>query len=493
MGLKKYVLAIDQSTSNTKAMLFDQLGVLSYRADLPHRQIVTQQGWIEHDPDEIYDNLLHVIKNVINKANILPEQIVAAGISNQRETALAWDNAGKPFSNAVVWHCARGLQICEQIEKLGYTSYIKEKTGLHLSPYFSAAKFSWIIRNIPEASRAASEGNLKIGTMDSYLLYRLTGNHATDYSNASRTQLFNIHSLEWDSKLCSIFEIPMNALPEVRFSDSFFGSSDFGGIFKRAIPIYSILGDSHAALFAQGCLDSGTGKATYGTGSSVMINTGCTPIHSSELTTSLAWGINKKIQYVLEGNINYTGAIFTWLIHDMELISSAHEIEPLARSVDGSGGVYLVPAFSGLGAPYWKSNARAVLCGMNRSTKKAHIVRSAEESIAYQITDIMQAAIQSGISLKNLHADGGSTHDSFLMQFQADMLQIPLIVSQTEELSGAGVAFLAGLACGFYSKKVLSPLYKGHIYYPTISTAQSQNLYAGWQKAIKMALYNTPK
>lgn len=480
-----YILAVDQSTSGTKALLFNQTGRLTARADRSHRQIIDERGWVEHDPEEIYQNLLDAVREVLETACIKPEQVAAAGISNQRETGMMWGRDGRPVYNAIVWQCARGAEICEEIKD---RDLVRERTGLQLSPYFTAAKLAWILRKVPKAAALLASGELLAGTMDSWVLYRLTGNHLTDYSNASRTQLFNIHTLSWDRDVCGLFGIPESILPQVQFSNSSFGSSDFGGVFPTPIPILGVLGDSHAALFAQGCLNPGDAKVTYGTGSSVMINTGDKAVDSEDLVTSLAWGIDGKINYVLEGNINYTGAVISWLVHDVELLESSRDAERIAAQVPNTDGVYLVPAFSGLGAPHWDSGARAILCGMNRGTRKAHIVRAAEESIAYQITDVVRAAARSGVSLSQIRADGGPTHDSLLMQFQADMLRVPLSASRMEELSGAGAAYAAGLAAGIYTWEQLASIRESTLFEPEMNPDKAEQLYSGWQSAVKLAL-----
>ncbi len=469
-------------------MLFDATGQLVARKDCPHRQIVNDQGWVEHDGEEIYHNTLQTVADVLRENEIPPSAVIAASISNQRETGIFWNRSGKPVYHAVVWQCARAEAFCAQLAAQGISQKVKEKTGLQLSPYFTAAKFGWLLQHVPEAQTAMMRHDLMAGTMDAWLVYRLTGKHCTDYSNASRTQLFNINTLKWDKQLCDWFGVPCEILPEVCDSNGDFGTSTFGGIFETPIPIRGVMGDSHAALFAQGCVAPGQGKATYGTGSSVMINTGTRQTCSENLVSSIAWGLSGNVQYVLEGNINYTGAVLSWLKDDLEIISSIQQVQPLAESVPDTGGVYLVPALSGLGAPYWDSHARAVLCGMSRTTKRAHIVRAAEECIAYQITDIVREAEKVGVSLQHLRTDGGPTKDSFLMQFQADMLGLPLAVSCMQELSGAGVAFAAGLAVGFYTQQMFDKTRRTVPYLPKMPRAQADTCYHGWQLAVQLAL-----
>ena len=490
---ESYILSIDQSTSGTKSLLFDREGQLVARCDLPHEQISPQPGWVEHDPEEIYRNVIQVTRMVLEKAGVQPEQVVAAGVSNQRETGLIWNRiSGKPVCNAVVWQCARAEQICEEIRAQGKAETVRHKTGLQLSPYFTAAKLTWIIRNIPGAKESMDRGELMGGNIDGWLLFKLTGGkvHKTDYSNASRTQLLNLETLRWDEELCEIFGLNPNMLPEICYSDSEFCTSDFEGVFPKPIPVHGVLGDSHAALFGQGCLVPGTAKATYGTGSSVMMNTGKSLIHTDTgLVTSIGWGMNGQVDYVLEGNLNYTGSVIKWLVENLHMISSSKESGSVATSVPDNGGVYLVPAFSGLGAPYWDSNARAVICGMNRDTTSAHIVRAGEECIAYQIKDIVDLMCQEAkVALQELNVDGGPTRDKFLMQFQADMLGIILNVPAIEELSGAGAAYAAGIAVGFFDKERLFASKKAAKFTSAMEESQREALYGGWKKAVASVL-----
>lgn len=485
------ILSIDQSTSGTKALLFDKDGNLLGRADLPHRQITPQGGWVEHDPEEIYQNTLGVVKLLLEKTGIPSSEIAALGISNQRETVLAWDRTtGKPVYNAVVWQCSRAQTLCRRLNDDPRAKLVSQKTGLNLSPYFSAAKLCWILENVSGAKKKMAEGNLCCGTIDSWLVWKLTGGKSfkTDYSNASRTELFNINTLEWDSDLCDLFGVLPTALPEPCFSDSLFGETDFEGLFAAPIPIRGVLGDSHGALFGQGCVTPGTAKTTYGTGSSVMMNTGSERISAKDgLCASIAWGRNGVVQYVLEGNVNYTGAVIKWLVDQVGLLQKSREAGEIAATTPSTGGVYLVPAFTGLGAPYWDSDARAILCGMNSATGKAEIIRAAEECIAYQVADIVGLMReQSGVDFIRLSGDGGPTRDCFLMQFQADMNGFPLEVSKIEEASGAGAAYMAGISVGLYDDSVLDR--DGQtIYSPQMSSEEKNALRAGWVRAVKKA------
>ncbi|MDR3144904.1 MAG: glycerol kinase GlpK [Treponema sp.] len=475
------ILAIDQSTSGTKALLFDARGGILCRADRGHAQKVSSNGWVAHDPMEIYRNTLAAAADVIKKSGIDPGTIMAAAVSNQRETALVWERAtGLPVYDAVVWQCARGAEICERLSASGED--IRSRTGLQLSPYFSAAKIAWVL----EHTGNRAHRDLCAGTIDSWLVYRLTGNFKTDWSNASRTQLLNLSTLEWDGELCGLFGIDPGMLPEICDSNSRFGVTDFEGLLPKAVPLQGVLGDSHGALFGQGCLEKGMGKATYGTGSSVMINIGDKPVFCKSVVTSLAWGRDGKVTYVLEGNINYTGAVIRWLVDDVGLLSSSKEAGEVAAAANPADTSYLVPAFSGLGAPHWVSGAKACLCGMTRNTGRAEIVRAAEESIAYQITDVVRAmGEESAVSLRELQVDGGPTRDSFLMQFQSDILNLPLSVPGHEELSATGVAYLAGITLGLYSAAVFSRIPRTR-YEPRMDDASRGRRYRGWQDALRM-------
>ena len=490
--MAEYVLGIDQSTQGTKALLFDGAGSLLGRADLPHRQMIDARGWVEHDPEEIYQNTIDVVKHLVEKTGIDKNDIRVMGISNQRETALVWDRlTGKPVYAAVVWQCARGASICEEIEGLGKADMIRGRTGLQLSPYFSAAKIAWILRNVDGVRERADRGELCCGTIDSWLVYKLTGKKEfrTDYSNASRTQMFHIGKLKWDEEICSLFKIPMSALAEVTDSNGYYGDTDLEGYLEHPIPIHGVLGDSHGALFGQGCLDKGMIKATYGTGSSVMMNIGGSPVYSDRVVTSLAWGMDGKVDYVLEGNINYTGAVITWLKDDLQLIQSPAETQALAEAANPLDETYLVPAFSGLSAPYWDSQARAVIYGMTRTTKRAELVKAALESIVYQITDVMTVMGQeSGIPIEALRVDGGPTKNSYLMQFQSDMAQIPVQVPPMEELSGIGAAYAAGLGAGIYQKGQLFGKTERKEYRPAMAKELREKKYTGWNKAVSKVL-----
>ena len=485
-----YIISIDQSTQGTKALLFDENGQIVRRTDCAHRQIINEKGWVSHDPEEIYQNVLKVTQELLD--GIDKSCVAGVGISNQRETTLAWNRiSGKPYGQAVVWQCARASQICERESIKLLAEKIRQKTGMNLSPYFPAAKLAWLLENEEGAMQAAQKHEICHGTIDSWLVYKLTGKkeYRTDYSNASRTQLFNIFELKWDKELCYLFGIDPTNLAEVTDSDACFGETDFEGLLPKKVPIHSVIGDSHGALLGQGCLQPGSIKATYGTGSSIMMNIGEKPIISTHgVVTSLAWKIGGSVKYVLEGNLNYTGAVITWLKDDLELIYSASETEDLARRAIKEDKLYLVPAFSGLGAPYWDSEAKASIVGMSRTTKKAEFVRAALECIAYQITDIVNAMSEDAeISVKQLCVDGGPTRNSYLMQFQSDLLTADVMVPDAEELSAIGPAYAAGLRLGLWDETIFTKL-KRTAYKPSMEDKKRTQKYAGWKEAVKSVL-----
>jgi len=494
----RYILGIDQSTSGTKAILFNRAGAGMMRVDVPHAQLYPRPGWVEHDPEALVANTLRAAKDLLERTGVDAGAVAAVAIANQRETAVVWNRStGKPVYNAVVWQCRRGADICARLEAAGAGKTIKEKTGLVLSPYFSASKIAWILEEVPGAREAADRGDLLCGTVDSWLVWNLSGGavHATDYSNASRTQLFNLSTLDWDDELLRLFGVPRSMLSAARCSDDEFGRTDLGGSLPSPVPITGVMGDSHAALFGQNCFSRGMAKATYGTGSSIMMHIGDEPALSGRgLVTSVAWGMDGKVEYVFEGNINCAGSTLNWLADDLALIGSAREAGALASSVDDTDGVYLVPAFVGLGAPYWDSEARASITGMNRGTKKAHVVRAAMESIAYQIKDILDLMVEeSGADLMELRVDGGLTNDAFLMQFQADILGITVARSAVEELSATGSAYMAGLSVGFWSSKADIESLRGATepYRRGMDGERAARLYAGWREAVAKTLCST--
>lgn len=484
-----YVLSVDQSTQGTKALLFDGEGRLITRADLPHRQIINDRGWVSHDPEEIYQNLLRAVTMAAEKAGIRPNDIACMGLSNQRETSVAWDReTGRPVCDAIVWQCARAVDVCAAVEKTGMGDTVRERTGIPISPYFPASKLAWMMQNVPAARALADAGRLCMGTVDAWLVWKLTGQYRTDYSNASRTQLFNIHTLQWDADICRAFGINPAALPQVTDSDAVFGETDLGGLLDHPIPICGVLGDSHAALFGQGCLERGMTKATYGTGSSIMMNIGSQPAASRNgLVTSLAWKYNGQVSYVMEGNLNYTGAVITWLKDSLGLIASAGETESLARSANPADTTCLVPAFTGLGAPYWASEARALISGMTRLTGRAELVRAALDCIACQIHDVVAAMEKdTGIRVPVLRVDGGPTRNGYLMQFQADMLSAAVSRPDAEELSGIGAAYMAGISAGLYTERVFEVL-RYRDFTPAMDAAQRARRLDNWAHAVRLA------
>lgn len=488
----KYILSIDQSTSATKAMVFDSKAKLIDRVSIPHKQFYPQPGFVEHDPAEIYKNTVAGIKGVLHKSNTDPSELAGLSITNQRETALIWDcRSGMPVSNAAVWQCQRGAEICDNLKKNGYDESIRIKTGLIIDSYFSASKLQWIISNHPGAKEKAQAGDLLLGTIDTWLLWNLTRGkvHATDYSNACRTMLFNIRTLQWDEELLNLFGLYPSMMPEVKFSDEIFGLvSDPQLEELKGLPIAGLIGDSHGALFGQHCFAPGMTKSTYGTGSSIMMNIGKEPKAApSGLVTSIGFGRERSIDYVFEGNIHCTGDTINWLVNDLNLIDSPEDAEPIARSLPGNGGVYLVPAFVGLGAPYWDHEARACICGMGRDTTRAHIVRAALESIAYQIKDLIDLMIEkSGVELMELRVDGGPTRNEFLMQFQTDILQKSVVRSAIEEISALGSAYMAGLAVGMWknTNEIEELRMVDKTFHNGMNPVEIERIYNGWKIAV---------
>jgi glycerol kinase len=491
---KKYILAIDQSTSATKVMLFNRNAELVHRVSLPHKQYYPQPGFVEHDAVEIFENTLTGMNRVMTETNVMVSEVAAVSITNQRETAMIWDKStGLPVAHSVVWQCQRGADFCNTLKERELSDIIRKKTGLVIDPYFSASKLHWLMNHIDGLKNRASAGSLMWGTMDSWLLWKLTNGkvHATDYSNACRTMLLNLNTLRWDGELIELFGLQNLLFPEIRFSDEVFGYTDNSVIFDQPVPVSGLIGDSHGAFFGQHCFSPGIGKATYGTGSSVMMNIGKRPLPPpAGLVTSIGFGCNREIDFVFEGNIHCTGDTISWLKNELQLIGSAGETEELAESVPGNNGVFLVPAFVGLGAPYWDNEARACIVGLSRNSTKAHVVRAALESIAYQVKDLADLMEQNGqIQLVDLRVDGGPTRNDFLMQFQADMLQGKVERSNIEEVSALGAAFLAGLAVHFWGNiDEIKKLRKSDkLFLPQMSSEKCRELYSGWKSAVAKA------
>ena len=487
-----YVIGLDQSTQGTKAILVDSEGEIVAKSFLPHEQIISPEGWVSHDGEEIFRNCVNVIRQLIEDAAINKSGVAAIGLSNQRETTIAWDReTGKPLGHAIVWQCARAKEITDAITDPAFRESVREKTGIPLSPYFPAAKAAWLLRHSEKAAALAEAGRLCIGTVDSWLVYKLTEGTVfkTDYSNASRTQLFNLHSLRWDEEICRALGVLVSALPQVEFSDGDFGATTLSGFFDTPVPIRAVLGDSHAALFGQGCVKPGMAKATYGTGSSIMMNIGPDfKASHSGLVTSLAWGRKGRVDYVLEGNVNYAGAVITWMQKDLGLFESAKDSAAMAQAANPEDTTCLVPAFSGLGAPYWRDDARAILTGMSRTTGKNEIVKAGLESIACQVTDIVEAmSADSGLRLRELRVDGGPTGNPWLMQFQSDMARARICVPKAEELSALGAAYMAGLGAGIYDESILSADRLKKSYEPQMDLNTRKQKYSGWQEAVQKA------
>ena len=491
--MKERIIAIDQSTSATKAILFDSRCRLLNRVNIDHKQYYPQAGWVEHDAEAIYRNTVEAIRRLLAAAETESDVCYSLAITNQRETVVVWDAAtGKPVYNAVVWQCQRGAEICRQLKEAGHEPMVQRKSGLRIDPYFSASGAKWILDQVAGAREAAEKGHLRMGTIDAWLIWKLTGGrvHATDYTNASRTMLFNIHTLDWDDDLLALFTVPRSMMPEARPCDASFGRTTVEGLFPEGIEIAGVLGDSHGALAGQMCFESGMGKATYGTGSSVMVNIGCTPVAAPEgLVTSVGFAAKGKVHYAFEGNIHCTGATLKWLTEQLQLIGSPAETEAFATSVADNDGVYFVPAFAGLGAPWWNPTATAIICGMTLGTTKAHVVRAALEAIPYQIKDLIDLMTgQAGIALKELRVDGGPTKNRFLMQFQADMLGARINRSDIEEASAMGAVVMNGLARGLWSslEEVAALRTSDNCIDPHMAADERARLYKGWLDAVTL-------
>ena len=487
-------LAVDQSTSATKAILFNEQAQILDQAAHPHRQIYPRPGWVEHDAAEIYTNTLTVLRQVWEKNSNRAAEIACLSIANQRETFVLFDReTGEPLTNAIVWQCLRGEAICAQMAEEGYAQLIHERTGLKLDTYFPASKLRWLLDARPDLRRRLADGSALFGTLDTYLIYRLTGGqvYASDHTNASRTLFYDIHTLGWNEELLRAFGIQSGRLPEIRESAACFGETDLEGSLPRRLPVAGVMGDSQAALFAQRCFSPGSAKVTFGTGSSILLNLG-EQIRSSEGTvTAVAWVLDGQPVYAFEGITNFTGATIAWLRDQMQLINDPAETEALARSIPDNGGVYLVPAFAGLSAPYWKPEARAAISGLTSASTRAHVVRAGLESIAYIVTDALKAMEQDAtLPLRSVHADGGAVRNTFLMQMVADLSEKSVYASQIPELSALGAVFSGGLAMKVYSSLTsLEDIPQGFTpYQPQMERAQIERLLAGWQHAVRQVL-----
>jgi glycerol kinase len=487
-------MAFDAGTTSSRAILFDKRGEIVSVAQQEFPQIYPKPGWVEHDPMDIWGTQSGVAREVLEKAGVKPSDVAAIGITNQRETTIVWDKTtGKPIMNGIVWQDRRTAGICDQMKTDGFSDYVRENTGLVIDAYFSGTKIKWMLDNVPGAREKADKGELLFGTVDTWLIWNLTGRaaHVTDYSNASRTLLFNIKTLDWDDKLLEELGVPRSMLPEVRPSSAVYGNTaadTFGG---AKIPVAAAIGDQQGALFGQACFGKGMAKNTYGTGSFVLMNTGPEPIESNTgLLTTIAWGIDGRVEYALEGAIFVTGAAVQWLRDELKIVADAEDTNYFASKVPDTNGVYMVPAFVGLGAPYWDQYARGAIVGLTRGANRDHIVRATLESIAYQTRDVIECQEEdSGIETTELKVDGGAAMNDFLMQFQADILGVPVLRPKIVETTARGSAFLAGLAVGFWKdqKDLENAFELEKKFEPELSTQERNQLYAGWQKAVEKA------
>ncbi|MBP3033998.1 glycerol kinase GlpK [Staphylococcus warneri] len=490
--MEKYILSIDQGTTSSRAILFNKDGEIKGVAQREFKQHFPQSGWVEHDANEIWTSVLSVMAEVMNEHNIRAEQIEGIGITNQRETTVVWDkNTGRPIYHAIVWQSRQTQSICQELKDQGHEALFRDKTGLLLDPYFAGTKVKWILDNVDGAREKADNGDLLFGTIDSWLVWKLSGKeaHITDYTNASRTLMFNIHDLKWDKELLDILEVPESMLPEVKPSSEVYAHTVDYHFFGQNVPIAGIAGDQQAALFGQACFDKGDVKNTYGTGGFMLMNTGEEAVKSdSGLLTTIAYGIDGKVNYVLEGSIFVSGSAIQWLRDGLRMINSAPQTENYATRVDSTEGVYVVPAFVGLGTPYWDSEARGAIFGLTRGTEKEHFIRATLESLCYQTRDVMEAMSKdSGIEVQNLRVDGGAVKNNFIMQFQADIVNTPVERPEIQETTALGAAYLAGLAVGFWeSKDDIANRWKlEEEFEPKMEEEQRTKLYKGWKKAVE--------
>ena len=489
---KKYVISLDEGTTSCRAVVYDKNGAPLGSKQREFTQIYPKPGWVEHDAEEIFKCQLKVLQSLLIEKEIRHDEIAAIGITNQRETVVIWDKkTGKPVYNAVVWQCRRTADYCESLMKEGWTEKIRSKTGLLIDAYFSATKIKWILDNVPGLRERAERGELLAGTIDTWLIWKLSGGraHVTDYTNASRTMLFNIYKLDWDDELLNLLGIPRCLLPEVCDSSCIYAETD-SEICGFSVPLASAVGDQQAALFGQGCFNKGDAKNTYGTGCFMLMNTGDKPVASKQLLTTIALGMKGKVEYALEGSVFIGGAVIKWLRDEVELISSAPEIDRLAESVPDSNGCYLVPAFVGLGTPYRDMYARGTIVGLTRGVKKAHICRAALEGIAYEVRVVLDTMVaDSGTPITTLNVDGGACVSNIMMQFQSDILNTKVCRPKNVETTALGAAYLAGLAVGFWESKeeILQRRETERLFEPAMSSGQRDELYAGWKKAVEKA------
>ena len=491
----KYIMALDQGTTSSRAILFDKEGNIVATSQKEFTQFYPKVGWVEHNPMEIWGSQSGVMREVLETNSIRPEEVCAIGITNQRETTIVWEKStGKPVYNAIVWQCRRTSEICDELKEKGYEKLIKDKTGLILDAYFSATKIKWILDNVEGAREKAENGELLFGTVDTWLIWNLTRGkvHVTDYTNAARTMLYNIKELKWDDEILEILDIPKSMLPDVKPSSYVYGHTDEGMLSGAQIPIAGCAGDQQAALFGQTCFEEGSAKNTYGTGCFMLMNTGENIVESKHgLLTTIAWGVDGKVEYALEGSIFIGGASIQWLRDELRVLYDAKQSEFYANSVKDTNGVYVVPAFAGLGAPYWDMYARGAIMGLTRGANRAHLVRATLESIAYQVKDVLNAMQEdSGLKLKDLRVDGGASSNNFLMQFQSDILDVNIDRPKVVETTALGAAYLAGLAVEFYNNK--DEIKKSWIidreFIPNMSDDKRNLLYKGWKKAVSRSL-----
>lgn len=492
---KKYIMALDRGTTSSRCIIFDKDGNIIKVAQKEFEQIYPKPGWVEHDAMEIWGSQSGVMREAVDTAGINPEEIAAIGITNQRETTVVWDKkTGKPIYNAIVWQCRRTSEICDELKEKGLTECIREKTGLIIDAYFSATKVKWILDNVEGARERAKKGELLFGTIDTWLIWKLTGGrvHVTDYSNASRTMMYNINTLEWDKDILKELDIPEIMLPEVKESSCVYGYTDSGLFADIKIPIAGCAGDQQSALFGQNCFEEGTAKNTYGTGCFLLMNTGEKPVKSENgLLTTISWGVDGKVEYALEGSIFMGGASIQWLRDELRMIKSAADSEKYAMRVENTNGVYVVPAFTGLGAPYWDMYARGTIVGLTRGAKKEHLIRATLESIAYQTKDVLEAMQNdSGIELKSLKVDGGASNNNFLMQFQSDILNVKIDRPKIVETTALGAAYLAGLAVGFFKSKedIKKRWVCDREIEPKMSEEVREKSYKDWKRAVERSL-----
>ncbi|WP_413301631.1 glycerol kinase GlpK [Bacillus sp. 1P10SD] len=493
--MEQFILSLDQGTTSSRAILFNKKGEIIHTAQKEFTQYFPQPGWVEHSPNEIWGSILSVIAGVLSESGIKANQIAGIGITNQRETTVVWDKeTGEPIYNAIVWQSRQTSGICDELREKGYNQLFREKTGLLIDAYFSGTKVKWILDNVKDAREKANDGKLLFGTIDTWLIWKLSGGlaHVTDYSNASRTLMFNIFELKWDEELLDILGVPKTMLPEVRPSSEIYANTVDYHFFGKEVPIAGVAGDQQAALFGQACFEKGMAKNTYGTGCFMLMNTGEKAVQSEHgLLTTIAWGLNGKVDYALEGSIFVAGSAIQWLRDGLRILKDAKDSEDYAEKVDSTAGVYVVPAFVGLGTPYWDSDVRGAVFGLTRGTSKEHFVRATLESLAYQTKDVLSAMeADSRIELKTLRVDGGAVKNNFLMSFQSDILNVPVERPIINETTALGAAYLAGLAVGYWDnqEEISKQWAIEHQFNPKMTDENRKTLYEGWKRAVNAAM-----